>query len=361
MLRPVNAIIRDNVGNIIHRGFVVTGEVATDNGDGSYDVYIAGETKAYPRVFTLARNPDLKVGDTVRILYKNGCKELPIILPPVKPTAPPITYNIAYLYYAGSNHYLVILDKDGNILKNIVHSTSFYSTSGDPVAVDSDNNIYIAGKWANKIKKIDRNGNLLKEISVITPEQIAISSNNDLWVHEWPSDNYFVKRDKTTLAKLDEIHIGYGNFAGMAFDSEGYLYTINWSDKQIEKWSVVNKTRVTYRALPTGKISDRAIYSSLAVIGSTVYLTQWANDEGDIFTCPTNLSSNFTANNVDEDFPQAADYVNLITASGGTHIIVEGYVSNVKTIVKYDTNFNRVWKVQITDSGIGLGIAAWPF
>lgn len=87
MLKPVNSIIRDSVGNIIHREFVVTGEVAIDNGDGSYDVFIAEEAKAYPRVFTLARNPDLAVGDKVRILYKNGCRELPIILPPVKPTA----------------------------------------------------------------------------------------------------------------------------------------------------------------------------------------------------------------------------------------------------------------------------------
>lgn len=87
MLRPINAIIKDNVGNIIHRGFVVTGEVTKDNGNKSYDVKIAGEEKEYPRIFTLARNPDLAVGDKVRILYKNGCKELPIILPPVKPTA----------------------------------------------------------------------------------------------------------------------------------------------------------------------------------------------------------------------------------------------------------------------------------
>jgi len=86
MLRPINAIIKDNVGNIIHRGFVVTGEITKDNGNKSYDVKIAGEEKEYPRVFTLSRNPDLAVGDKVRILYKNGCKELPIILPPVKPT-----------------------------------------------------------------------------------------------------------------------------------------------------------------------------------------------------------------------------------------------------------------------------------
>ena len=82
MLRPINAIIKDSVGNIIHRGFVVTGEVAVDNGDSSYDVYIAEEAKPYPRIFTLSKNPDLAVGDKARILYKDGNKELPIILPP---------------------------------------------------------------------------------------------------------------------------------------------------------------------------------------------------------------------------------------------------------------------------------------
>jgi len=83
MLKPISAIIKDSIGNIIFRGNVVTGIVATDNGDKSYDVFISESDKAYPKIFTLSRNPDLAVGDKVRILYKNGCKELPIILPPV--------------------------------------------------------------------------------------------------------------------------------------------------------------------------------------------------------------------------------------------------------------------------------------
>ena len=87
MLRPINEIIRNNVGNIIHRLSIVTGEVATDNGDGSYDVFITGDPKAYPKIFTLARDPDIAVGDTVRILYKGGDKNNPIIWPPEKPTA----------------------------------------------------------------------------------------------------------------------------------------------------------------------------------------------------------------------------------------------------------------------------------
>ena len=61
---------------------MVTGIVAVVRGNGSYDVFISESDVAYPKIFTLSANPDLAIGDKVRILYKNGCKELPIILPP---------------------------------------------------------------------------------------------------------------------------------------------------------------------------------------------------------------------------------------------------------------------------------------
>jgi len=82
MLKPVSAIIKDSIGNIVYRGNVVTGIVAVDNGNKSYDCYISESEVAYPKIFTLSANPNLAVGDKVRILYKGGCKELPIILPP---------------------------------------------------------------------------------------------------------------------------------------------------------------------------------------------------------------------------------------------------------------------------------------
>lgn len=83
MLKPISKIIKDSIGNIIFRGNVVTGIVEADNGDGSYDVFISESDKAYPKIFTLSANPNLAIGDKVRILYKDGCKELPIILPPL--------------------------------------------------------------------------------------------------------------------------------------------------------------------------------------------------------------------------------------------------------------------------------------
>ena len=149
----------------------------------------------------------------------------------------------------------------------------------------------------------------------------------------------------------------------MAFDSDGFLYMIDWSNDYIKKWNVVTKTLTASRAL-AGGAEDKSIYSSLAVVGSVVYLTQWANKLGDIFTCPTNLNSDFVANNVDEDFPDERDFCNFITACKGTHIVVEGYVNNVKTIVKYTPDFTRVWKITLdtaTYPGTDLGIAAYPF
>jgi len=96
MLKPINSIIKDSISNINSRINIVTGIVAVDNGNGSYDCFISESDKPYPNIFTLSRNPNLAVDDKVRILYKNGCKELPIILPPVKPTAPPEEYELTF-------------------------------------------------------------------------------------------------------------------------------------------------------------------------------------------------------------------------------------------------------------------------
>ena len=80
MLKPIKTIINDSIGNIMFKGNVVTGIVAADNGNKSYDVFIDESEVAYPGIFTLSKDPDLAVGDKVRILYKNGDRNNPIIL-----------------------------------------------------------------------------------------------------------------------------------------------------------------------------------------------------------------------------------------------------------------------------------------
>jgi len=141
MLKPINSIIKDSIGNIIYRGNVVTGTVATDNGDGSYDVFISESDRAYPKIFTLSRNPDLAIGDKVRILYKNGCKELPIILPPVKPPVLEgwnlLTATYDKSYYVGSQDkspFAIYFKSDGSkmYVAGDVNNTVYQYTLSTP-------------------------------------------------------------------------------------------------------------------------------------------------------------------------------------------------------------------------------------
>jgi len=73
-------INRNLLGNIKYRNNVVTGEVAVDNGNYTYDVYLSGSAVAYPNIPTTMREPDFAVGDAVEILIEYGNKEMPIII-----------------------------------------------------------------------------------------------------------------------------------------------------------------------------------------------------------------------------------------------------------------------------------------
>ena len=73
-------ILDSTIGNIRHRNNIVTGVVATDNGNGTYDVYIAGADVPYPNVPTTLPEPDFSVDDPVEIAIEYGNKEMPIII-----------------------------------------------------------------------------------------------------------------------------------------------------------------------------------------------------------------------------------------------------------------------------------------
>jgi len=79
MLRFNIATSSNAVGNIKHRGTYMTGIVTADNGNGSYDVEIAGSGKPYINIYTIEKEPDYKVNDPVGILFEYGIREKPII------------------------------------------------------------------------------------------------------------------------------------------------------------------------------------------------------------------------------------------------------------------------------------------
>jgi len=78
--RLTDNILDSTIGNIRYRNNIVTGVVATDNGNGTYDVYIAGADVAYPNVPTTMPEPDFSIDDPVGIAIEYGNKEMPIII-----------------------------------------------------------------------------------------------------------------------------------------------------------------------------------------------------------------------------------------------------------------------------------------
>jgi len=75
MLRFNIATSSNAVGNIKHRGTYMTGIVTADNGDGSYDVEIAGSGKSIKNIFTTKKEPDYVVNEMVGIVFEYGIKE----------------------------------------------------------------------------------------------------------------------------------------------------------------------------------------------------------------------------------------------------------------------------------------------
>jgi len=80
MLNYPKSIIDNTVGNIKYRNNVVTGVVAADNGNNTYDVFINSEDVAFPNIPTTILEPVFTTGEAVEILMEYGSKEMPIII-----------------------------------------------------------------------------------------------------------------------------------------------------------------------------------------------------------------------------------------------------------------------------------------
>jgi len=359
MLRPINSIIRDTVGNIIHRGSVVTGEVVIVNGDGSYDVFIAGETKAYPKVFTLARNPNLEVGDTVRILYKNGCKELPIILPPVTVTVT-ATGEIFITYWTGSGGNEVGYIKSFTTAGVEVTSwtAAKYNLLYNGLCVDSSGNVYYVAFYSpHKIIKYDSLGN---EVIVLSSSyqirNIAISSDGFIFTHEFTDsdNNMIMKRSPSTLQILGSFQLDpwTNSFYGMAFYDNDRFYIVNSTSDTIEMWRYSTGSELVSHAVTASKTSLTSLaYAS----GNTKVMgTDYANDP---WTVPYALGAGET------DFPVEFSRVFGVASKGGYFYIL-GNNSNGGIIYlgKYTEAGEKIWVVEAVEAGFyPSSVGVYPF
>lgn len=355
MLRPINAIIKDSVGNIIHRGFVVTGEVTKDNGNKSYDVKIAGEEKEYPRIFTLARNPDLAVGDKVRILYKNGCKELPIILPPVKPTA---VGNIYVTYETGPEGSEVCYIK--SFTTEGVEVTSWlaenYQLMYNGICVDSSGNVYyIAFTSPHRIIKYDSSGNEVIKLSASYQiRHIAISSDGFIYTHETTSsdNNMIMKRSPITLVILNSFQLDplTHSFYGFTFYDNDHFYIVNSSKDDIEMWKFSTGSEIANIAID----SKKTILTSLAKARDTVLGVDFTKQP---WYVPTDLS----ASEIDWS-TEITSCVNVASKDGFFYVFGSKTYKGELYLGKYTEVGEKVWVVEVIEAGYWpSSVGAYPF
>jgi len=362
MLRPTNAIIRDNVGNIIHRGFVVTGEVAVDNGNGSYDVYIAGEAKAYPKIFTLARNPDLAVGDIVRILYKNGCKELPIILPP---TTAAVSEFIFVVYQTGGSYYLNRYTYDG-VLNAELGVLSEITGSITKVIVDSNYNLYIVSyNYPNRIiYKYDKDGTYISTTNMVSSETyFAISPNGYIYSLDTARGyrNYIRERNLSDLSLNNTYTLSGERYYYLTFDSDGYAYLYDWDTTSSLLWGYVK-----YK-LGVGTISKHLQGNAASSIDSWVIAGDYIGCNGSQIIpalMPYTIAKNMTADRVVWILDDITSIYKM--ASTLDNFICLGIDAGGKLIMeKYTPERIREWKVEVatvfTADKSYCGIGAYPF
>ena len=354
MLKPVSAIIKDSIGNIMFRGNVVTGIVATDNGDKSYDCYISESDVAYPKIFTLSANPNLAVGDKVRILYKGGCKELPIILPPTTAAAG-VTHYIYVAWEDSSYDNWIYQYSDAGVLLNTWEVESMENI-GNPMAVDVSDNVYYISSNQHTIYKRNSNGVLtLTKTETNYIYGIVAGADGFIYTYEYDSsfnNGYISKRNVTDLVSIGTKTVDAGGvhtYYGMTIDSSGRIYMVNATHKRYETWDY------SLGLIAESETPIEYLFASLAVIDYRLFNIDW-DGGGHGILLPKDYSSGETG------FPFADISRPYNLGTKGDYCLLIGIEPFTLLIGKYDISGTKIWTTAVTTSySMSCGIAAYPF
>jgi len=366
MLKPINSIIKDSIGNIMFRGNVVTGIVATDNGDGSYDVFISESDRAYPKIFTLSRNPDLAVGDKVRILYKNGCKELPIILPPVKPSGAKNIY-VVYKKNSDSKYYLIQINNDDSITE--IAELAELATGDEPYLVriltDSSGNIY-AIKLNNAgftLYKWNSSG-ILQATKVLAENEMFGFITSDYLYTMIYDDDEIHKRSLITLETEETIELTTSHrFHYLCFDSDGYIYTYDrdyTGEAAFIKWEVGTGVLEFHKQA----LSSLSAWADFALLRTNIAHDYFSYGTAGIIAI--SLDSDMETWAMD-DIPNQ-QVIGVASNESYWYVIGKNTADDKLIVEKYNSDKNLISTIEITSDFISGGsrnyhnaITAYPF
>ncbi len=210
------------------------------------------------------------------------------------------------------------------------------------IALDSQNNLYIAERGANRLSKIDASGNysiVAENIHYI--RGLAIDYNDNVYVtteNSYPVENKILKYDPTTNAISDYVTTGLDSPRHIAIDNLGNMYVTNLGNNTVVKIHdnvLVNNNQVVNIPDPNFK----SYLLSISDINSDgeIQITEANNYTGDIIIYNDN-----TINNVQGI--EAFINVNNIFLSGSNitgNLNISNF-NNLTSLKAFDSDFNSI-------------------
>ena len=164
------------------------------------------------------------------------------------------------------------------------------------IALDKEENVYVADEWLNRISIFTKDGNWISKWQekpgdgdgeINRPSGLAFDANEDLYLVD--SMNHRVQKftkDGKFLAKWGRQGSGDGEFNlpwGITIDGNGDVYVADWRNDRIQKFSPDGEFLMKFGSSGSGDGEfDRP--TSVAVDkDGLIYVTDWKNNRLEVF------------------------------------------------------------------------------
>ena len=174
------------------------------------------------------------------------------------------------------------------------------------IALDSNQNVYIADEWLTRISIFDKDGEFLDKWGVAgsgdgelnKPSGIRFDKEDNLYLVDSSNNRVQVfTKDGKFLAKWGEEGSGEGQFNlpwGLAFDDKGDVYVADWRNDRIQKFTPDGQFLMEMGSSGNG-VAEFCRPTGLAVDKyGDIYVVDWGNDRVQVFTEDARYITTFT-------------------------------------------------------------------
>ena len=171
------------------------------------------------------------------------------------------------------------------------------------IAIDSDENIYIADEWMNRISIFTNSGHFLRNWSTQGDGEfnrtsgIAFDLNDDVYVAD--SRNHRVRK----FTKDGEYILQFGSFGdgpgelnapwGVAVDDEGSVYVADHKNHRVQKFDANGEFVASFGSYGKGKGQLNRPSDVAVDPDGDVYVCDWGNDRVQVFASDGRFIASF--------------------------------------------------------------------